>query len=127
MIRRPPRSTLFPYTALFRSVKAYKAVAPPTFADMKGRLPAPVWDGHAEALNAYWYCWDTLMRVWIFAPEAVAHEAVANLLGYRNWGPWGSTMVFDSCFILHFSRFGAQAWPFITCLDNRSEERRLGK
>ena len=27
-------------------------------------------------------------------------------------------MVFDSCFILHFSRYGAQAYPFITCLDN---------
>src|SRR2546425_8546424 len=25
MIRRPPRSTLFPYTTLFRSVKAWKA------------------------------------------------------------------------------------------------------
>src|SRR2546425_2167355 len=25
MIRRPPRSTLFPYTTLFRSVKAYNA------------------------------------------------------------------------------------------------------
>src|SRR3712207_8304848 len=24
MIRRPPRSTLFPYTTLFRSVKSYK-------------------------------------------------------------------------------------------------------
>src|SRR3712207_8815351 len=26
MIRRPPRSTLFPYTTLFRSVPLYKAV-----------------------------------------------------------------------------------------------------
>src|SRR3712207_8059114 len=26
MIRRPPRSTLFPYTTLFRSVQAYQAV-----------------------------------------------------------------------------------------------------
>src|SRR3712207_7251221 len=28
MIRRPPRSTLFPYTTLFRSVKALEMVAP---------------------------------------------------------------------------------------------------
>src|SRR3712207_8849204 len=27
MIRRPPRSTLFPYTTLFRSYKAFKHVA----------------------------------------------------------------------------------------------------
>src|SRR5258708_28439367 len=25
MIRRPPRSTLFPYTTLFRSIRAYKS------------------------------------------------------------------------------------------------------
>src|SRR2546427_1448190 len=28
MIRRPPRSTLFPYTTLFRSVVAFATVAP---------------------------------------------------------------------------------------------------
>lgn len=99
-------------------VKAYTGGPPPTFAEIKDRLPLPVWDGHPEALAAYWYCWETLMRVWVFAPHAADHMAVANLLGYPNWGPWGSTMVFDSCFILHFSRYGAQAYPYITCLDN---------
>src|SRR2546425_2660742 len=29
MIRRPPRSTLFPYTTLFRSARAEAAAAPP--------------------------------------------------------------------------------------------------
>src|SRR3712207_8969562 len=33
MIRRPPRSTLFPYTTLFRSIKAGKAARP--FVDMR--------------------------------------------------------------------------------------------
>src|SRR3712207_7429575 len=28
MIRRPPRSTLFPYTTLFRSVKAFVSLVP---------------------------------------------------------------------------------------------------
>src|SRR5256885_6466609 len=32
MIRRPPRSTLFPYTTLFRSVYFPKAVSDSTFA-----------------------------------------------------------------------------------------------
>jgi hypothetical protein len=99
-------------------VKAYTGGPPPAFAEIKDRFPLPVWDGHPEALDAYWYCWQTLMKVWVFAPHAADHEAVANLLGYPNWGPWGSTMVFDSCFILHFSRYGAQAYPYITCLDN---------
>ena len=99
-------------------VKAYKTVPPPSLAEIKGQFPVPVWDGHPEALAAYWYCWDTLLRVWVFAPKALDHQAVANLLGYPTWGPWGSTMVWDSCFILHFARYGAQAYPFITCLDN---------
>src|SRR5260221_3844109 len=31
MIRRPPRSTLFPYTTLFRSVVRGEAIGPPEF------------------------------------------------------------------------------------------------
>src|SRR2546426_1621091 len=38
MIRRPPRSTLFPYTTLFRSLAA----------DRERRLPRAADDGHAE-------------------------------------------------------------------------------
>src|SRR3712207_8240713 len=47
MIRRPPRSTLFPYTTLFRSVRevpfsserlgAYDPLAAPTYEDVKDR------------------------------------------------------------------------------------------
>src|SRR2546430_13013980 len=42
MIRRPPRSTLFPYTTLFRSVKGDRIV-PPRMAPMliSGQKPAP--------------------------------------------------------------------------------------
>src|SRR3712207_7779916 len=38
MIRRPPRSTLFPYTTLFRSQKAASMTRPFAFT----RCPAPV-------------------------------------------------------------------------------------
>src|SRR3712207_9160979 len=39
MIRRPPRSTLFPYTTLFRSLDAHRE--PPTVDEMQrvGRIP----------------------------------------------------------------------------------------
>src|SRR5258708_32699184 len=41
MIRRPPRSTLFPYTTLFRSHRAPRAlVAARSPADIHGGLPA---------------------------------------------------------------------------------------
>src|SRR5256885_9106656 len=65
MIRRPPRSTLFPYTTLFRSPDA-NLVAPPPDYSGKGRprvkgddLPDPaavVRDAEArQALEVAWY------------------------------------------------------------------------
>src|SRR2546427_6750862 len=54
MIRRPPRSTLFPYTTLFRSCRHYACRLPGSRAcwQRKGsgstnRAPAP-WDGRSE-------------------------------------------------------------------------------
>src|SRR3712207_8740545 len=40
MIRRPPRSTLFPYTTLFRSPHERQAVAPEQLGHLVGRQPA---------------------------------------------------------------------------------------
>src|SRR2546430_16985140 len=40
MIRRPPRSTLFPYTTLFRSARRHPAVAQCTW---RSTLSAPAW------------------------------------------------------------------------------------
>lgn len=90
----------------------------PTFDVLKPKLPIPIFDGHPDALDAYWYCWKTLRNVWYFTPDAPDHEAVANICGIKTWGSWGSTMVFDTAFILHFARYGQQAYPFITAYDN---------
>src|SRR5260370_26755564 len=38
MIRRPPRSTLFPYTTLFRSRMAEAGVPEPTMLDIMGHM-----------------------------------------------------------------------------------------
>src|SRR2546428_4999460 len=62
MIRRPPRSTLFPYTTLFRSVLAAKAVEaaqrqliPERWEEpgavVGGRLAATVGDVHAREVR----------------------------------------------------------------------------
>jgi hypothetical protein len=99
-------------------VKAYRTTPPPRLDAIRQQLPMPVWENHPEALDAYWYCWGTMLRVWTYAPESADHQAVGNLIGIRTWGPWGSTMVWDTCFMLHFARYGAQAYPFITGLDN---------
>src|SRR5256885_12857582 len=55
MIRRPPRSTLFPYTTLFRSTSdgSHSTVVGPTPAttDSKGQLTFAVSDGTAESVT----------------------------------------------------------------------------
>src|SRR2546430_5292522 len=64
MIRRPPRSTLFPYTTLFRSIGILAAIAMPnlltamqrskqkrTMADM--RTIATAWEARATDMNKY--------------------------------------------------------------------------
>src|SRR3989442_9515116 len=45
MIRRPPRSTLFPYTTLFRSIKKLHSY------DVPEILALPVLDGNADYLD----------------------------------------------------------------------------
>ena len=45
-------------------VKKYRKSPPPSFDQIRGTLPEPVWDGHGDALEAYWYCWKTLCEVW---------------------------------------------------------------
>src|SRR5260370_19409305 len=41
MIRRPPRSTLFPYTTLFRSSPRRRDPQPPGDSDWRAGLPRP--------------------------------------------------------------------------------------
>src|SRR5947209_10819670 len=39
MIRRPPKSTLFPYTTLFRSVRERPLLRPPAGGDLRAAAP----------------------------------------------------------------------------------------
>ncbi|MDR3691799.1 MAG: trehalase family glycosidase [Fimbriimonas sp.] len=98
--------------------KGYFGPPPPTFDSVKNRLPRPVWDGHEDLIGMYWYAWKTLFSVWVFAPPVTNQMAVSNPIGIQSWGAWGSTMVWDSAFILQFARYGEGAYPFITALDN---------
>src|SRR3712207_7534199 len=45
MIRRPPRSTLFPYTTLFRSKDLRREVFDPLLAEHRGRIVKLMGDG----------------------------------------------------------------------------------
>src|SRR2546430_9742556 len=48
MIRRPPRSTLFPYTTLFRSLYAAEGID--GFSRMRGMFAIAIWDAPRRRL-----------------------------------------------------------------------------
>jgi hypothetical protein len=98
--------------------KTFNHPKPPSCDQVKDKLPRPVWDGHQDLIDMYWYAWDTLFSVWLFAPPSEENMAVSNIIGIQSWGEWGSTMVWDTAFILQFARYGNAAYPFITGLDN---------
>jgi hypothetical protein len=98
--------------------KSYFQAVAPEYEKLKDQLPEPIFDGHPEALEAYWYCWKTLMGVWYFTPDEEDHQAVSAICGIRSWGPWGSTMVWDTAFMMYFAKYGHQAYPFIQAFDN---------
>src|SRR3712207_3934253 len=61
MIRRPPRSTLFPYTTLFRSEAVGAALGRASAEDLPGRLPRGLetqlgrdWEGGVELSGGQW-------------------------------------------------------------------------
>src|SRR3712207_6630542 len=71
MIRRPPRSTLFPYTTLFRSVVCLLGLV--------GTPPTAVFVGKLAVFSA---AWDGAM-VWLVVLAAV--NTVASLFYYLRW------------------------------------------
>src|SRR2546427_7387810 len=50
MIRRPPRSTLFPYTTLFRSARCGSACPPPPRSPAPGSVPG-AWPTRGKRLE----------------------------------------------------------------------------
>src|SRR3712207_6901517 len=52
MIRRPPRSTLFPYTTLFRSLKSHRNLVVPPAQSGKGE----------KSCSAIWSHWRTFQQ-----------------------------------------------------------------
>ena len=99
-------------------VKRYAMAPPPKLEDIKDRLPQPVFDGHPEMLETYWYCWKTNLEVWNYAPHHPDHQAVANLNGCPYWARYGCTDVWDAFCSMHYAKYGHQAYPFITQFDN---------
>src|SRR2546427_8822826 len=74
MIRRPPRSTLFPYTTLFRSASSGKTAWPGPI------LPLPEGEGWGEGEATL----ETPMRLPAYAGRARSEEHTSELQSQSN-------------------------------------------
>src|SRR5256886_14245125 len=82
MIRRPPRSTLFPYTTLFRSIESWDELSVPLhFLNPEGNIPvAPVYTNcAAPPLPTPRRCHEVGAFVGTFGRSRPATERIALL------------------------------------------------
>jgi hypothetical protein len=71
-------------------VKRNTMAPPPKFDAIKDHLPHPLFEGHPDALETYWYSWKTFVDEWNYAPTHPGNQAVANLNGCFDWAGWGA-------------------------------------
>src|SRR2546430_12924681 len=112
MIRRPPRSTLFPYTTLFRSILEKDCsvrIVWPEFFFADGQGSPIVHRGFLMlTLRAIDYC------------QVVEHVSHLGVLRSKN------LLAYCQCAVKKSLRFGES--PLLTAKQgDRSEERRVGK
>src|SRR3712207_9403860 len=116
MIRRPPRSTLFPYTTLFRSIGASDEVADAGALDRPG-IPIRILHGEVgRALDAVLRHAEIAERALGAEPPRELVEAERRVLDAERMGDAG-----------HRLRRGRGAVGNRMRLHDRSDERRVGK
>src|SRR3712207_8459568 len=88
MIRRPPRSTLFPYTTLFRSSRPPSRKAGDSIADLRA-IPWVFSWSQARIMLPGWYGTGSALESWVDGSS----ERLARLQElHRRW-PWWRTML----------------------------------
>jgi len=85
----------------------------PKFEAAKELLPEPFWDDHRQALDAYWFCWQTAFKN--LRQPTRENRFVAN---YIDTAFNECVFMWDSVFILMFGRYGNRAFNFQRTLDN---------
>ena len=97
----------------FYAKKHHEPQPLPSFDAIKGNLPEPVMDGHADWLPMYWKCWQLAFAH--LKKPASSSPLVSNWLDEAfssNLFQW------DTCFMMMFARYGHTEFPFIQSLDN---------
>lgn len=95
------------------SKKAYTPEALPSFDQVKGELPEPVFPSHPELQEMYWKCWQ-LAFSHLRQPQP-GSPLVSNWLD-EAFAP--NLFQWDTCFMMMFARYGHAQFPAIQSLDN---------
>src|SRR3972149_6213355 len=82
MIRRPPRSTLFPYTTLFRSCASARRASSPAASFRRRRPGAPRSEEHTSELQSQ----SNLVCRLLLAKKTARSEGLARWWGRRGRG-----------------------------------------
>ncbi len=85
----------------------------PTFTNERAKLPKPVWDGHADAINCYYKTWELAFKN--LNRPSLFSGFVSN---YIDTAFDGNIFMWDSVFMLMFGRYGARSFNFQGTLDN---------
>lgn len=85
----------------------------PSYDQINGLLPHPVWDGHEDELKLYDYCWQTA-----FGNLRRPSEASGFIRNYIDPAFNGNVFLWDSVFMLFFGLYGRRAFNFQGTLDN---------
>ena len=86
---------------------------PPSFLQIKEKLPQPFWAGHSDAVRCYWKAWE------------IAFSHLKKVTPQNNFvSPYidaafnGNIFMWDASFMTMFGRYGSRAFNFQGTLDN---------
>lgn len=103
-----------PYTERNVFLKTEAENAPlPTYEDSRDRLPKPIWDGHADALECHDYAWKTA-----FGNLRQAKAEAGFVSNFIDTAFNGFLFMWDSSFIVMFGKYGSRIFDFQKTLDN---------
>ena len=93
--------------------KAYKSASLPKFEELKGELPAPIYDDNPLWIKTYWKAWELAFRNFHEpAPQSGFVSQFIDAAFNQNIFLW------DSCFMSMFCNYAYPLVPGISSLDN---------
>ncbi|OJU52018.1 MAG: hypothetical protein BGN96_07510 [Bacteroidales bacterium 45-6] len=108
---------LYTYNKYFEENSFVKApqdtASPPSFGQIRNKLPQPFWKNHQDAIDCYW-------RAWEIAFSHLKKGTIENgfVSPYIDPAFNGNIFMWDGSFMTMFGRYGSRAFNFQGTLDN---------